>query len=243
MHQEYKRITGLSDKAILFIHGIVGTPEHFNEFIKLVPEHISIHNILLDGHGKKARDFSKTSMEKWKNQVAQAVEDLAKEHKEIYIVAHSLGGLLAMEQAITNPKITKMFLLAVPLKLFLRPKMFINSLKVYAGRIKPEDKWAVAAKNCYGIQQDKNPFHYLGWIPRFIELFAQMRKTRKTISLINIPTVTYQSMKDEMVSKKSIEILKQNPNIVVNKLENSGHYYYEENDFSLLKTAFGKFVS
>ncbi len=237
-HKEYKRICKNSDTAILFIHGIVGTPNHFNDFLPLIPEHISVYNLLLDGHGKTVKDFSKTSMKKWEAQVSSVVEDLSLTHEKIYIVAHSLGTLLAIEQATKNNKICKLFLLAVPLRLFLKPKMPINSLKVYFDKIRPDNFEALAAKKCYGIQKDTNPFHYIEWIPRFFELFAKMRKTRKTIKLLNTPCVAYQSKKDEMVSRRSLKLLEQNSCITASELENSGHYYYSEKDFDFILTEF-----
>lgn len=242
MHKEYKRIAEYPDKAILFIHGILGTPNHFAPFMELVPQSFSVYNILLDGHGKKATDFSKTSMEKWENQVSTAVNELAELHNEIYIVAHSLGCLLAIEQAVKNVKITKLFLLAVPLKLFLKPRMFTNSLKVYFNKLDAQNEELLAAKACYGIEDDKNPLHYLGWIPRFLELFSKIRKTREMISSVNVPCIACQSIKDEMVSRKSAKLLGQNSNISVTELENSGHYYYAKDELSLIKEKFVEFL-
>ena len=241
-HKEYIRICDHSNTAVLFIHGIVGTPNHFEKFISLVPDSVSVYNILLDGHGKTVKDFSKTSMKKWEMQVASAVEELSFTHDKIYIVAHSLGTLLAMEQAIQNQKVCKLFLLAVPLSLSLKPKMLTNSLKVYFDKIRPEDSWALAAKKCYGIGQDKNPFHYLGWIPRFLELFTKIRLVRKMIKSLDTTCWVYQSEKDEMVSGKSIKILEQNPCISINRLANSGHYYYDNSDWEKLITDFKKYL-
>lgn len=239
-HKEYIRICEGSNTAVLFIHGIVGTPNHFDEFIPLIPENISVYNILLDGHGKTVKDFSKTSMEKWEKQVDSVVEELSGMHEKIYIVAHSLGTLLAIEQAIKTKKVCKLFLLAVPLSLFLKPKMTINSLKVYFDKIQPDDYEALAAKKCYGIEMDKNPLHYLGWIPRFLELFAKIRQTRKTIKSTTTPCFVYQSKKDEMVSRRSLKHLKGNAYIAINELENSGHYYYKKEDLDFILTEFNK---
>lgn len=237
-HKEFKRIIEASDTAVLFIHGIAGTPNHFRDFIDLVPSHISVCNLLLDGHGKGVKDFSKTSMKKWVEQVQRAVDELSLTHKEIYIAAHSMGTLFAIEQAVKNPKITKLFLLAVPIKLFLRPEMFSISLRVYLDRIKPDDHVAQAAKNCYGIGHSPNPLAYIGWIPRFLELFAKIRQTQKLFPLLETPCTAYQSSKDEMVSTNSIEYLKQNSCISVVELKNSGHYYYEADDMALLLNSF-----
>ena len=76
-HKEFIRINDNSNTAILFIHGIVGTPNHFNDFVSLVPESFSAFNLLLDGHGKGVKDFSKTSMKKWETQVDSVVEELS----------------------------------------------------------------------------------------------------------------------------------------------------------------------
>ena len=242
VHKEYVRICDNATTAILFIHGIVGTPNHFNQFVSLVPESFSVYNLLLDGHGKGVKDFSKTSMRKWEEQVSCVVEELSLTHEKIYIVAHSLGTLLAIQQAVNNPKVCKLFLLAIPLKLFLKPKMARNSLKVYFDKIRPDDYEALAAEKCYGIGKDKNPFHYIGWIPRFFELFAKIRQTRQIINLINTNCTVYQSRKDEMVSRRSEKYLKSNPNISVNQLENSGHYYYTKEDFDILINEFKKWL-
>ncbi len=243
MHGEYKRIVEDGERAVLFIHGIVGTPRHFDAFVELVPESVSVYNVLLDGHGKGVQDFAKTSMKKWERQIASAVDELAQRHKEIYIAAHSMGCLLAIEQAVKNPKISRLFLLAVPLKLFLKPKMFENSLKVYLNRVAPEDERAKAAKASYGIEWDRNPLRYLGWIPRYLELFAKIRKTRKRIGSVGVPCVAYQSVHDEMVSRGAKKLLEKNPRFSVAELENSGHYYYTKEDFAQLKAAFADFVA
>ncbi len=243
MHEEYKRIVAHSDKAILFIHGILGTPDHFKRLVSLIPEDISVYNMLLDGHGKGVKDFSKTSMKKWEAQVAAAVKDLAQIHSEICIVGHSMGTLLAIEQAVKNPKITKLFLLAVPLKLFIKPKMFVNSLKVYLNKISPKNEELMAAKKCYGITDSKNILLYLGWIPRFLELFSKIRKTRQLIGQVSIPCFACQSAKDEMVSNRAKALLQKNPAISVMELKNSGHYYYEKLDLALIKESFIAFIA
>ena len=68
-HKEYKRIYPKANVAIMFVHGIVGTPKHFAEFVARVPDGISVYNLLLHGHGGSVRDFSHTSMQKWEKQV------------------------------------------------------------------------------------------------------------------------------------------------------------------------------
>ena len=96
----------------------------------------------------------------------------------------------------------------------------------------------MAAKKCYGINDDKNPLHYIGWIPRFLELFSKIKKTRKTIIFVKTPCIAHHSAKDEMVSKRSKTMLQKNSVISVVELKNSGHYYYEKRDLAIIKENF-----
>lgn len=242
-HKEYKRMNPDGSAAILFVHGIVGTPNHFAEFVARVPKGVSVWNILLDGHGGSVRDFSHTSMQKWEDQVRDAVDELTHSHTAVYIVAHSMGTLFAIDRAIENEKVKGLFLLAVPLKIAPKPRMVGNLCKVYFDKIKPDDEVALAAKRCYGIAQDKNPFHYFGWLPRYLELFAKAKRTRKRLVELHTPAMAYQSARDELVSTASAKSLRQNEAISVIELKNSGHYYYEQNDFAFLLKEFEKFIS
>ena len=241
-HKEYKRIVPDASAAILFVHGIVGTPNHFADFLSLVPDDVSVYNILLDGHGGSVRDFSHTSMQKWEAQVRDAVDELTLSHTAVYIVAHSMGTLFAIDRAIENEKVKGLFLLAVPLKIAPKPRMVSNLCKVYFDKIKPDDEVALAAKRCYGIAQDKNPFHYFGWLPRYLELFAKAKETKKRLPLFKTSTVVYQSARDELVSISSVKELQKNKSISIVELKNSGHYYYEQNDFVFLLNEFEKFI-
>ena len=225
-HKEYKRIVPEAETAVLFIHGIVGTPNHFNDFLPLVPKEFSVYNILLDGHGGKTEDFSKTSMKKWENQVDFTVSDILKTHEKIIIVAHSLGTFLAIEQAVKEKRIEKLFLLAVPIKLFVKPVALFSAFKIYLGNVPESNEKLVAMKNCCGIELSKNLLKYLGWIPRFLELFGKIGETRKIIGNLKTDCMIFQSFDDELVSKKSIKYLEEKTSASINILEKSGHYYY-----------------
>ncbi len=242
-HATYKRIVRGADTAILFIHGIAGTPNHFRPFLPLVPETVSVCNLLLDGHGGGVRDFSRTSMEKWEAQIAETVRELTATHKEVYIVAHSMGTLFAIEQAIQNDRIAGLFLLAVPIKLFIKPRMLRNTTLVYLDKVSPSDPVATAAKECYGIRTEKNPLRYLGWIPRYLELFAKIRRTRKLLPLLQTPTVALQSMRDEMVARTSADYLSEHSVMRVIELVHAGHYYYPEAELNTILSEFRGFIA
>lgn len=235
-HKQYKRIIPGAQTAVLFLHGIAGSPNHFLPFLPLVPDTVSIYNLLLDGHGQNARAFAKTSMKKWEAQVQQAVDELSQSHDAIYIAAHSMGSLFAIAQAVKNKKVARLFLLAAPIKLSVKPRALTNSLSLYRNHAAP------AAQACCSIALDKNPLHYLGWIPRYLELFAKIRQTHALLPALSTPCAVYQSAKDELVSIRSVQLLQRVPAVSVSTLKNSTHYCYEKNDLDFLLEEFSRFL-
>ncbi|HWS28689.1 MAG TPA: alpha/beta hydrolase [Clostridia bacterium] len=233
-----------SKTVILFIHGILGTPCHFADFIKRVPEQISVHNILLDGHGETFREFSKSSLSLWKQTVFLKLSRLSMHYENIIIVAHSLGALLAMDFAPHfHDKIRQLFLIAVPLKIALRPPAVFNSFKVMLNRVHPCDKIAAAAKAACSIAPTKNPCKHIAGIPRYLELFSEARRARSAAGSLSLKTVVFQSGRDEIVSMKSCGYLRNNPNVSVRVLPKSMHYYYDETEYKEMIEHFEKTIA
>lgn len=241
-HVEYKRIVEGADKAVLFIHGIMGSPNHFRDLLPLVPDNISAYAMVTHGHCGSVTDFSNASLEKWEASVQRAVDELLKTHKELYLVGHSMGTLFSIEQAMKEPRIKGLFCISIPIKVGVRARMIPMALKVYRNRIKDDDVYALALKECYGVTDSKNIFKYLRWIPRFLDLFKLIRRVRKKLAKLNTPCVAYQSIPDELVSPKSIEILKRESNIRVEVLKNSTHMYYDPEEMNYLKEEFIRFL-
>ena len=67
-----KRLLPGAACVVLFVHGILGSPAQFAPFLPLVPQDWSFCNLLLQGHGGGARDFSAASMAVWREQTRQA---------------------------------------------------------------------------------------------------------------------------------------------------------------------------
>lgn len=242
-HRPYQRMIPGADTAVLLIHGIVGTPRHFDPLLPALPEGVSVLALLLEGHGGSPRDFGRASMARWTAQVEQAVAQLLETHRRLCIVAHSMGTLLAIRQALERPEIAGLFLLAVPIRLRLRLRMLLNSWKVYSGHIRPDDPVGLAARRCYGIREDKNPLHYLGWIPRYLELFALIRRTRALLPRLTTPCLACQSMRDEMVAPSSAAYLRSRSAIRAVTLPRSGHFYYAPKELQQLNGLLSAFLA
>ena len=242
-HKEYIREVENSENAYLFIHGIIGSPDHFKKLIELIPSNSSVYNILLDGHGEKIKDFAKSSMKKWESQVEDMLIYLNCKYKNIIIVGHSMGTLLAINIALKYPeKIKKLFLLSVPVKVAVKSTAVSDEVKLFFGRIGTNDITANAAIEEHSIEQEKYLFKYLSLIPRYIELFLKINETDKKLSQLTTPAIAFQSEKDEYVSPKSYKFLKEYPIFETILLKNSYHNYYTQEDFQIIKERFNEII-
>lgn len=239
-HAEYLRLSPDGDVAVLFIHGILGSPRHFDLFLPAIPRNWSVRCMLLEGHGKGVQDFSKSSMAVWRKQVTQAVEELSAHHKKVLLVGHSMGTLLALDQAITRQSaVAGVFLLAAPLRVFLRLRLLPNLLRVWLNKAKKGDPVSQAFLEACSIRQDWRIWRYLGWLPRFLELLMECGRIRRLLPQLKLPCEAYQSRADEMVSLRSCKDLQ--PWVEVTVLEHSGHFFYAPEDRDRLIKAFDSF--
>ena len=243
-HNEYIRITDDKKTAVLMVHGIVGTPRFFDCMIPLIPSEYSIYNILLDGHGRKVEDFCKTSMEKWKKQVRDKLNEIRDRHDEIIIVAHSMGTLLTINSVVENSdKIKKMVLFAVPLKPRLKFITVKTSLKVIFKAVDENNDYEVNSREQYSIEPDWRLWRYVGFAPRYIELLNLAANMRKRVKAINVPCDVFICGNDEMVSLKSIKYFEDNSNFKVHVLKNSSHNKFDKKDFKHVSKIIKKCIS
>ena len=238
-HTEYIRTVPGAKYAVMMVHGILATPNFWSDFVKLVPEEISIYNLLLDGHGGGVEDFSATSMGKWREQVHGVFDGLCERYEKIFLVGHSMGTLFSIQLATQRPeKVAALFLLASPLRVFVKPVAAKNSFKAVFDKIDESVPIERAAKNTLGVSLDKRLWKYVPWAPRFIELFIEIVRTRPLVSKISVPTQVFQSAKDELVSTKAADFFRGKESIHLCILENSSHQCYSDEDYKILLDSF-----
>lgn len=237
-HSAYIRDTG-GDTAVLMIHGIVGTPAHFRELIPLIPEEWTVHALLLDGHGGSVAEFSATSMKTWKGQVKAHLDALLAAHSRVLVAAHSMGTLFAIQAALDHPEeIDGLFLLAVPTRPWVRLSTMVTSLRLVLGVERPGDRALAAMAEATSVRLERKLWKYVGWLPRYVELLVEIRRIRRLLPELAVPTMTFQSQRDELVSARSIRDLEGHPWIKNTVLHGSGHFAYGPEDICLLRRRF-----
>ncbi len=230
-----------NETAVLFIHGILGTPRHFDFLRESLPEGFTTKSLLLIGHGGSTKDFGKSSMTQWTTQCESALLELSASHKRVLLVGHSMGSLLAVRLALKHPgKVSGIFALAIPLRIRFGIKALASSLHTAFAPPESDSPFQRVCREACSVKLSKNPFAYLPWIPRFLELFALSRKTRKAMPTLKVPCTLVQSARDEMVSPASIRLAAVAKTIV---LPESFHYFYNEEDIGIILKEWDRFIT
>ena len=234
MHSEYRRIVPGAQKAVLFVHGINATPRFFDEYAAALPADVSVHNLLLPGHGGTVREFGKHSAKEWERHVSFALDALRDTHQQVYIVAHSLGTLLAIRETVRDERrIAGMLLLCVPLRIWSRPTAWWGKLaKGLGGKAAQEE-----LRTCYGTEVDWRIWRYIGWIPRYLELFRLSKEARQVVQRVNVPVRVFMAGKDEQVSRRSEKCMAGNPAITISRMEKSSHHIFTQEDKAAIRAA------
>lgn len=237
-HEEIIRLLPEADTAVLFLHGIVGTPDHFHKvlpIIDLVPEAWSVYALRYPGHGGTADDFAHSSMKKWREYARETFRKLAETHEKVVLVGHSMGNLFAMQLGLEHPdKIPFIFMLAAPMRPWPRLFGIVNLIKLGFGKLDMSIPLEASTSLVCGLTPTRKLWKYVKWIPRILELFAEIAGTEKVMENLKIPCVALQSRKDELVSNFSRGVLEKSGVVEIFELPKSTHFYYAPEDQILI---------
>jgi len=243
-HEEKIRIIPGAKTAVLFMHGIAGTPDHFRTLLPLedlIPESWSVCNLLMPGHGGQPEDFSHSSLQKWEAYCRNWFTQLCSTHEQVVLVGHSMGTLFAMRMALECPeKVPFLFLIEVPLRVGVKLFGVCNLIRFAFGKLNLTDPVQEAVSRVCSITPTWKVWRYIGWLPRLVELIRAMHDTARYVPQLRVDTVAYQAKRDELVSDRSRKILMASGNIDVRLLEKSTHFYYHPEEILSIRDNFSE---
>lgn len=205
VHISEKRYTD-GDIAILFVHGIQGSPNQFRFLLERLENNVSYYNLLLPGHGANYLEFRASGVAQWLDSVCAAAKELRLKYKKVYYVGHSMGCLLGMMAHYReNICFDGMLLLACPLKLRITYRYIQhNFLGVTMKNCRKPEVQASQKANSVHV---KRPWNYLGNVHPYAELLRLIRQTKRELRAINCPISAVHMGNDEIVSARSLELL------------------------------------
>ncbi len=234
IHAPFSIESAPSDLAILYIHGIMGSPLEFRRIVDaLHHENIHFKALLLPGHGCNGYDFAKTSANAWQTHVNQELEILQKYYSKIILIGHSLGGLLALNASLIFP-VDGVVLINTPIKTRISFQQISMSLRVLLSSRYANDPMIRTYRETFSVAL--NDWWTLPlWIPRLLDINRIARKTAKILNEVNVPVIIFQSIHDETVNPNSAEILKRGFGdhlLSLTYLNKSTHAYFIDEEFN-----------
>ncbi len=180
-------------KAVLIIHGFAGgTYDEEPLFFHLQPNlKFDVYNFTLPGHSTNLSN--NISFNDWIKSVDEKISILRKiGYKSIYLIGHSMGGVLAVHAAIKNPEVKKIVLVAPAFRYLsmegdLRDKIFKTGpdiLKTY------EAKEVFSRMLKVSVNQTKEFIKFIDYSKNIPEL-------------LTVPTLIIQGDEDQVVPKES----------------------------------------
>lgn len=190
-----------NDIGCLLIHGFTSTPAELKELgEKLIAQGFSVLGVKLKGHGTTLEDFEKSKYTHWIDSVEKAYNKLKDFCSKIYVIGHSMGGVLTLNLA-ENYSADKLVLLAPALVTKDKKAIFVPILKHFM----KYTEWAP-------VERPKEETKYLlGYSKIPLTCIHELNKlqkiTKTSLDKINTPLLIIHAKKDNAIDEKGIEII------------------------------------
>jgi len=218
-----------SEIVILCCHGFTGYPgELARPAIDLFDAGFDVYVPRYPGHGTSGEDFSQTDGAMWLNTILDCYDDIKKDYKKVFLVGHSMGGLIASIVA-TKKQVERVVLFA-PAFTLKSPIWLAKLLKPIKKRTKT--KWKQDKEYPFYYEGDETDDEVLGaqyWAFNYLKQVCELDKLRKRaikeIKNMDSQVLTFIGDKDNAVSPEACRIVgRNNQGLTVSKfLEGATH--------------------
>ncbi len=214
------------------VHGFMGSTRQFDGLrrrLEGTDAELILHSIA--GHGLTLNDFLASSAADWQRGVNEHLDRLRAEYDNIYIVSHSMGGLLSVHSAIAKPdKIGGIVAIGFPISVHLTKDWFTNFYLATKPYREGEHPRITAARGLSGIQM-----HTMSDVRRAArkstEFLKVRRGVRRELGRLSIPFVIFNFEHDEIVSKRAAGFVRKKlPQAEIHILPESYHFYFVDNE-------------
>jgi carboxylesterase len=199
---------------------------------------------LLPGHGAGGKDFIKSGPLDWQAHVLNDIDYHFQNNEEIFLIGHSLGGLLAL-QAATQFNIAGIVLINTAMRTRMSLQQMMLSLKVLFTSKNSNDPIVSSYRNSFGVGLH-DWWTLPAWSLKLLDVLKVAKQTKKLLSQVKTRIHIFQSIDDETVHPKSAELLKRglnNSTVQVTYLQNSMHAYFDPEDLQLITEGIKELVN
>jgi carboxylesterase len=182
--------------GILLIHGFTATTAE----VRLIAEKLhqagyTVAAPLLPGHGTNPADLNRSTWQMWLEKVKRFYEDLSRECVRVFVIAQSMGVLLALELAVQHPEIKGLLLFAPAIKVHkLWLTRFLAPFLAYQKKSDEDDGLPWKGYNVY-------PVHAA------VEMLKLQKDVRLHLAEIKTPTIVFTGEFDTSLTSDAAEIM------------------------------------
>jgi carboxylesterase len=193
-----------NDVGCLLIHGFTSTPAELRELGEnLIGEGYTVYGMRLAGHGTTVEDFENSTHSHWIDSVLQAYNKLKTSCSKIYVIGHSMGGVLSLILGENYP-VDRLVLLAPALMTKDKRAIFIPLLKHFMKYTEWPPSKRPEEETKYLLGYNKIPLSCVH------ELSKLQKIARTNLNKIDKPLLIIHSEKDNSINEKGIEVIKKN---------------------------------
>lgn len=188
--------------GVLLLHGLFDSPYYVRDLGDyFLNKGFLVNSILLPGHGTVPGDLLNIRYQEWLKCLQYGINSLKSKVKNIYLAGYSLGGLLAIYGALTNPDIVKGLVLIAPA---IKPR---SAFKFFLAKYYRLFSWMSNRTKWYLIKDNANFAKYSCYA------FNAGYQARQVMNLVNNelkhqkilpPIFTVVSKDDETISFKGL---------------------------------------
>lgn len=226
-------------RAVLFCHGFMGSPRQFAWLLPVAARcGYEAFTVTLPGHEADAAAFFASDDRQWLQELEMRLDAVREDYDRIVLVGHSMGGLLEVLSATSNPdRIQAVVALAFPLKIRMTWRAMRQNVQALSPEREGEDTAVACLREWSGVR-GLNVWNALRALPNSLRLLRVVRRVRAALSSLSVPLTIVQSGKDELVPPSALRLaLRLLPGAQAVLLPGSGHACYSEADQRLAADA------
>jgi len=229
-----------ADKGIVvFIHGFLGSPRQFDSLADSVhKEGFSAAALLLPGHGGSTKEFKSGTYEGWQRHVDSEVERFSQVYNSIWLVGHSMGGLLAINTATRfGGFIRGIFPIASPFKLIM---FSAHAMKLRIKQMFSTKRSRIKSAYLNTCSVALSPSLLWRVAKPMAEVKVLMQAAKDNLPNVRAPVTAAYSTSDEVTAFISLETLKSGLTGTCFEqvlLADSTHVWYSEHDWAVIEQA------
>ncbi|MDA8102230.1 MAG: alpha/beta fold hydrolase [Nitrospiraceae bacterium] len=227
-------------RKVLFIHGFTGAPATMDPQIEAaVRAGYDVYAPLLRGHGTTLEDMLPTRYEDYLDDARHALDDLAAGESQVALVGISMGGTLAIDLGLSDPRVERMVLInplvLPPAESYME---LLDQLLAAGMEVAPAVGSDIADPEVKEASYDGAP------VRAAKSLFMNTARIAPRVSGLAMPILLFNSLQDHVVPVESGVYLAENA-VSVRRvaLERSYHVATLDYDKELITEAMLKFLA